>query len=35
MMHMITPGCEPFTRSPFRGIAAVTPSFDATAPTVG
>ncbi|SDH15940.1 hypothetical protein SAMN04489810_2267 [Microbacterium pygmaeum] len=35
MMHMITPGFEPNQRSPFRGIAPVTPSFGATAPTAG
>jgi hypothetical protein len=35
MMHMITPRVAPVRRSPFCGIAPVTSSFGATAPTAG
>jgi hypothetical protein len=35
MMHMTTPGFMPFGRSPFRGIAPVTPSIGAVTPTLG
>jgi len=35
MMHMMNPGFEPVRRSPFCGIAPVTSSFGATAPTAG
>lgn len=35
MMHMMNPGFAAVRRSPFRGIAPVTSSFGATAPTAG
>jgi len=35
MMHMTNPGFETVHRSPFCGIAPVTSSFGATAPTAG
>lgn len=35
MMHMNTPGFGLVRRSPFCGIAPVTSSFGATAPTAG
>jgi hypothetical protein len=35
MMHMMNPGFAPVHRSPFCGIAPVTSTFDAAAPTAG
>jgi hypothetical protein len=35
MMHMINPGFAPVRRSPFKGIAPVTSTFGAVAPTAG